>query len=60
MKFCPNDDLLTLGTEQVSRHEDVPRGAVLHEARQLRRGQCHEPSCHPTAAAPVTGTAVLE
>ena len=31
------------GAEQVAGHEDVPRGAVLHEARQLR-GQCDESS----------------
>ena len=44
------------GIEQVPGHEDVSRGAVLHEARQLRRGQCHESRRHSAASAPTSGT----
>ena len=46
------------GAEQVAGHEDVPRGAVLHEARQLR-GQCDESSSHPAVAASAPGIIVI-
>jgi hypothetical protein len=46
--------MFCVGTEQVPGHEDVPRGTVLHEARQLW-GQCHEPRSNTTATASATG-----
>jgi hypothetical protein len=47
----------TAAIQQLQHQLQVPQ--FYNGARQLLRGQCHEPSCHPTAAAPVTGTAVL-